>query len=106
LEKFEVPISCAWDLWPDFHFGGFGRFNAALIEYMTSFSSSTGIPLDPVYTGKVVFAVDQKMREQYFKSADKVMVIHTGGLQGLKGYRYRFPDQWTAYADTYGDASI
>lgn len=101
IARFEVSVVCTWEVWPDFHFGGFGRFDAALIEHMSAFSKATGIPLDPVYTGKVIFAIDQKVKEDYFTPTDKVMMIHTGGLQGLRGYKYRFPDQWAEYADRY-----
>ena len=104
IARFGVSVSCTWEVWPDFHFGGFGRFNAVLIDHMTAFSMATGIPLDPVYTGKVIFAINQKVKEDYFAPTDRVMMIHTGGLQGLKGYKYRFPDQWTAYADLYAQS--
>jgi 1-aminocyclopropane-1-carboxylate deaminase len=88
---------CHWDIWPDYHVGGFGKFNRELIDFMTAFTSSTGIVLDPVYTGKLLMAVTDKIKNLYFSEQDSVLAIHTGGLQGLAGYAYRFPEDWMGY---------
>ena len=88
---------CHWDIWPDYHLGGFGKFNRELIDFMTSFTSSTGIVLDPVYTGKLLMAVTDKIKNHYFNEHDSILAIHTGGLQGLAGYAYRFPEEWGDY---------
>jgi len=97
LSKYEINPSCSWDLWPEYHFGGFGKFNQELIEFMTSFTNATGVVLDPVYTGKLLFAVKDKMKNGFFRKGDSILAIHTGGLQGLAGYAYRFPEQWGGY---------
>jgi len=99
LSEYDIQPSCQWDLWPDYHFGGFGKFNQELIDFMTSFTSSTGIVLDPVYTGKILFAINDKMKSNYFNSQDSILAIHTGGLQGLAGYAYRFPEEWGGYVE-------
>lgn len=97
LSKYDIHPSCSWDLWSDYHFGGFGKFSEELIDFMTSFTNATGIVLDPVYTGKLLFAVKDKMESGFFRQGDSILAIHTGGLQGLAGYAYRFPDQWGDY---------
>jgi 1-aminocyclopropane-1-carboxylate deaminase len=97
LEQFSIVPSCQWELWPQFHFSGFGRFNQQLIDYMYNFSSATGVPLDPVYTGKMMFAINDQIEAGYFNTSDSIVAIHTGGLQGLDGYRYRFPEVWSTY---------
>lgn len=99
LSKYEIKPSCSWQLWPDYHFGGFGKFSKELIEFTTSFTNATGIVLDPVYTGKLLFAVKDKIKKGFFREDDSVLAIHTGGLQGLTGYAYRFPDQWGDYVN-------
>ena len=66
---------------------------------MVSFSADTGIPLDPVYTGKMMYAIDDQWKSGYFKQTDSILVIHSGGLQGLDGYRYRFPKVWGKYLE-------
>lgn len=97
LEEYQKPHFTNWELWPDYHFGGFGRFDHRLMESMDAFTSQHNIPLDPVYTGKMVVAVLDKIKTGYFKSTDVVMMVHTGGLQGLDGYSYRFPEVWGRY---------
>jgi len=97
LSNYNINPTCRWDIWSEYHFGGFGKFNQALIDFMIAFTSSTGIVLDPVYTGKLLFAVQDKIKSNFFGKDDSVLIIHTGGLQGLKGYAYRFPEQWKDY---------
>jgi len=97
LQDYKIEVSCSWQLWPDFHFGGFGKFNQELIDFMIAFTTTTGIPLDPVYTGKMMFGLNQKIGQEYFAGSDKILAIHTGGLQGVDGFKYRYPEQWKSY---------
>jgi 1-aminocyclopropane-1-carboxylate deaminase len=98
LDKYDVVPECNWEYWPDYHFGGFGKYNRSLIDFMTSFSQRHAIPLDPVYTGKLMYAIEDKRSAGFFKDDDTIVAIHTGGLQGLDGYKYRFPEEWGNYA--------
>ena len=97
LNEYKIKASCSWQLWPDFHFGGFGKFNQELIDFMKAFTNATGVPLDPVYTGKMMFGLHQKIGQGYFKESDQILAIHTGGLQGIEGFKYRYPEQWNGY---------
>jgi 1-aminocyclopropane-1-carboxylate deaminase len=98
LDQFSINPKCAWRIWPDYHFGGFGRFQEELIDFMSTFTRKYNIPLDPVYTGKMMYAIADQIKAGYFNEDDSMLSIHTGGLQGLKGYAYRFPDRWEDYA--------
>jgi 1-aminocyclopropane-1-carboxylate deaminase len=49
---------------------------------MNKLFESTGVPTDFVYTGKVFFAVQDLLREAFFPDGSKLLIIHTGGLQG------------------------
>ena len=64
----------------DYHFGGYAKKNKSLIEFCKSFSLKTNIPIEPVYTGKLFFAIDDLIKNDYFKSGTKVTLIHTGGI--------------------------
>lgn len=97
--RYNLQVNCQWDLWPDHHFGGFGKYNTELVEFMYSFTERTGIPLDPVYTGKMMFAIREKMKAGYFPGDEKVLCIHTGGLQGIQGFAYRDPRMWSPYLE-------
>lgn len=74
-----------WDLISDYHFGGYGKVNLELIEFINAFFEENKVPLDPIYTGKMVFGVIDLVRKNYFPSHSKILLIHTGGLQGIEG---------------------
>ena len=66
-------------------FGGYGKISEELIQFMNSFFSKTEIPIDPIYTGKMVFGVIDLIHKGYFAENSQILVIHTGGLQGIEG---------------------
>ena len=66
----------------DYHFGGYARYNPLLIEFMNNFYRQTEIPTDFVYTGKMVFAIYDLLKKDYFPDGSKILMIHSGGLQG------------------------
>ena len=74
-----------WELISDYHFGGFGKINLELIEFINAFFEENKVPLDPIYTGKMVFGVIDLIRKDYFPAHSKILLIHTGGLQGIEG---------------------
>ena len=74
-----------WDLITDYHFGGYGKVNDELIDFLNRFFRETKIKLDPVYTGKMVFGVVDLIYQGYFPENAKILMIHTGGLQGVEG---------------------
>lgn len=68
----------------DYHFNGFGKVTDELIEFINTFKVHTGIQLDPIYTGKMLFGILDLIIKDYFKDGCKIIAIHTGGLQGIK----------------------
>jgi len=66
----------------NFHQGGYAKTNPALIAFMNQLWETEKIPTDIVYTGKLLMAVDSLLKEKYFKAGSKILVIHSGGLQG------------------------
>ncbi len=69
-------------IWGDYHFGGYAKYNHALLKFMNNFFAETAIPLDFVYTAKMMYAILDKIKNNYFKKASNIICIHTGGLQG------------------------
>lgn len=69
-------------LFPNFHEGGYAKINARLLDFMNDFWLKEKIPTDIVYTGKLLMAVESLLKEKYFKPGSKILVIHSGGLQG------------------------
>ncbi len=73
----------------DYHFGGFGKVSTELITFINNFKKETGIPLDPIYTGKMMFGIVDMVKKGTFKKGTKILAIHTGGLQGIDGMNSR-----------------
>lgn len=74
-----------WSLNLDYHFGGYAKISKELIDFINRFKEETQIPLDPVYTGKMVYGIVDLICNGYFKKGTKILAIHTGGLQGIAG---------------------
>ncbi|WP_225875970.1 1-aminocyclopropane-1-carboxylate deaminase/D-cysteine desulfhydrase [Flavobacterium kayseriense] len=74
-----------WELITKYHFGGYGKVSEDLISFINTFYTTTKIPLDPIYTGKMLYGVLDLIESNYFPAQSKILVIHTGGLQGIKG---------------------
>lgn len=83
IRKFATKIN--WELQNKYHFGGYGKVSPELIMFINAFKKETNIPLDPIYTGKMVYGLIEMIREDFFIPGTKILAIHTGGLQGIKG---------------------
>jgi len=66
------------------HLGGFGKMPVELMEFINDFEAQYAIPLDPIYTGKALYKLSEMAENGYFKKTDKILFIHTGGLQGKR----------------------
>lgn len=74
--------SIAITLHPNFHGGGYAKYTPQLIQFMNDLYHHSGIPTDFVYTGKLFYGVYQLIEEGYFKAGSRLLLIHSGGLQG------------------------
>ncbi|WP_299097423.1 pyridoxal-phosphate dependent enzyme [uncultured Winogradskyella sp.] len=74
-----------WDLITDYHFGGYGKIKPELITFINDFKKRYNIPLDPVYTGKMMYGIFDLIEKRFFPKDSKILAIHTGGLQGIEG---------------------
>lgn len=75
--------SC-YQLLQGFDHGGFAKTSPALINFCRQFIVDTNIPIEPVYTGKMFFAISQLCRQGFFRDDDRIVALHTGGLQGAR----------------------
>ena len=71
-----------------YHFGGYAKVTKELIEFINSFEKQYEIPLDPVYTGKMIYGVFNLLYQKKFEPGSKVLLLHTGGLQGRVGFNF------------------
>jgi 1-aminocyclopropane-1-carboxylate deaminase len=74
-----------WNLISDYHFGGYGKITKELIRFINEFYLEYNIPLDPIYTGKMMFGINDLIQNNYFSKGSKILAIHTGGIQGVRG---------------------
>jgi 1-aminocyclopropane-1-carboxylate deaminase len=81
-----VPVNnpAHWQLLHNYHFGGYAKVNQELIKFCHAFQQQNNIPLDYVYTGKMFYGVMDLLKKGFF-SPGKILLIHTGGLQGNCG---------------------
>jgi 1-aminocyclopropane-1-carboxylate deaminase len=71
------------DVIEDCHFGGYGKYNEELIEFVSLFATQHSIQLDQVYTGKMAYAFNRDLKSGKFKKGETIVLLHTGGLQGI-----------------------
>jgi 1-aminocyclopropane-1-carboxylate deaminase len=74
-----------WEVIADYHFGGYGKVTPELIAFINQFYRENQIPLDPIYTAKMAFGVMDLIEKNYFPKKSKILLIHTGGIQGIQG---------------------
>lgn len=82
-----------WILEKNYHFGGYAKYTSELIYFINNFKKETGVLLDPVYTGKMIFGILDKVKKDDFKAGAKILAIHTGGLQGIAGFNQKLKNK-------------
>jgi 1-aminocyclopropane-1-carboxylate deaminase len=86
LQQAGVQDPGGWQIDLQGHEGGYARRSDALIAFMRDFADQTGVELDPVYTGKMMFRLHKLVEQGTFAPGDKIVAVHTGGLQGCRGF--------------------
>jgi 1-aminocyclopropane-1-carboxylate deaminase/D-cysteine desulfhydrase-like pyridoxal-dependent ACC family enzyme len=79
-----------WDMINEYHIGGYAKFSKDLITFINNFKTNYGVTLDPIYTGKMMFGLYDLISKHYFPTGSKIIALHTGGLQGIRGFNVRF----------------
>ena len=69
--------------------GGFAKVDPLLLDFIAQTEQASGIPLEPLYTGKALLALKQQVEAGRFAQGTRLIFIHTGGLQGLRGFSSR-----------------
>lgn len=79
-----------WSIQNDYHFGGYAKWTPTLVDFINDFKTQHDIPLDPIYTGKMLFGVFDLIKKGFFPKNTTIVAVHTGGLQGIDGFNTRF----------------
>jgi len=88
LEAYRTNYS-NWKINTDYHFGGYAKVKPVLVDFILNFEKKHGIPLEPIYTGKMLFGIMDLIKKDKFSKGTTILVIHTGGLQGNDGFDFR-----------------
>lgn len=78
----DVTPSANWQAVTDYHFGGYAKTTPELIQFIRAFERQTGVQIEQVYTGKMLYGIYDLARNGYFPNGSTVVAVHTGGLQG------------------------
>lgn len=89
IEKYLLK-EASFQLHTNYGFGGYAKTTTELLDFIKFFISKTGILIDPVYTGKMLFAIYDLAKKDYFLPGSKILAIHTGGTFGLLGMKNQF----------------
>jgi len=92
IEDYGVENFNNWSIDYNYHFGGYAKFKPELINFINDFRQRNNIALDPIYTGKMFYGIYAMIKEMLFKPGTRILIIHTGGLQGIAGFNQRFGD--------------
>jgi 1-aminocyclopropane-1-carboxylate deaminase len=74
-----------WSILNQYHGGGYAKFSANDAEVVRNFSRITDVDFEPVYSGKMIIALLDLIKSGYFPAQHRIVLLHTGGLQGLAG---------------------
>ncbi len=88
LEKFNIPKKRNFYIEESYHFGGYAKVNPELKQFIERFEKENNIPLDYVYTSKMMFGIYDMMERGGFEKGKTIVAIHTGGLQGNAGFKF------------------
>lgn len=75
-----------WELINNYHFGGYAKYNDDLVRFINEYKKKTGVLLDPIYTGKMLFGILDMVEKDYFQTGTSILAVHTGGFQGIEGF--------------------
>ncbi|MCU4421735.1 pyridoxal-phosphate dependent enzyme [Acinetobacter lwoffii] len=71
-----------WNILDDYCCGGYAKTSAALVQFIRDFEAEFSILLEQVYTAKMLMGIFDLIEKNYFPARSKLLVIHSGGLQG------------------------
>ncbi len=89
-----------WSLIHEYHFGGYAKVTAELVHFINDFRRIHSVALDPVYTAKMAFGVIDMIHRGKFAPGTKILMIHTGGLQGIAGMNKRLKNKHLPLIET------
>ncbi|MDB6063094.1 MAG: hypothetical protein JWM78_3197 [Verrucomicrobiaceae bacterium] len=93
LNSIDAHHCTRWSIDTAHHGGGYARMSADLEQFIANFQQQTRIPIEPVYSGKMLYAIHRRIERDDFERGTRLIALHTGGLQGMRGFGYRKTQQ-------------
>jgi 1-aminocyclopropane-1-carboxylate deaminase len=87
-----------WEILNNYHMGGYAKFHPEIVRIYNFYLKNYNIELDPIYTCKMMFAIEDLLLKKQINNC-KILCIHTGGLQGVTGFKNRYQKQWNKTLD-------
>ncbi|WP_339874687.1 pyridoxal-phosphate dependent enzyme [uncultured Algoriphagus sp.] len=89
IEKNNLESQGSYEIFTNYHFGGYAKHKQELIDFTWWFYENFEVILDPIYTAKMAFGIWDLVNKGYFPKDSKILMIHSGGLQGNIGFTER-----------------
>lgn len=89
IAGYQLVSQGSYEIFTKYHFGGYAKYGQELIDFIWWFYESFDMVLDPIYTGKMAFGIWDLIQKDYFPKGSKILMIHSGGLQGNVGFTER-----------------
>lgn len=83
LSHFQINSSSNWQINNDYHFGRYAKTPKELLDFIRQFEMENNIPLDNIYTGKMMFGIYDLVKKSFFKRGETIIALHTGGLSAM-----------------------
>ena len=80
----QTSSQATWSILHDYHHNGYAKCPPVLAQFCQHFTGVSGIPVEPVYSGKLFYGLRECLAKGQFAPNSRVLVIHTGGLQGAR----------------------
>ena len=65
----------------EYLFGGYARQHKVLDDFVMKWNEKDSIKIEPIYTGRLFFAAQQLIKQNFFQASSNILLIHSGGLQ-------------------------
>ena len=69
-----------------YHHGGYAKTTTSLLQFVSQFNEVNDFEIEPIYSGKLFYALFKMLSNGLFSPADNILAIHTGGLQYLPAH--------------------
>ncbi|MGY6520196.1 MAG: 1-aminocyclopropane-1-carboxylate deaminase/D-cysteine desulfhydrase [Mongoliitalea sp.] len=89
IQNHKIQVNGSYEILLEYHFGGYAKWTHELLDLIRQFKKSQNLALDPIYTGKMMAAILGEVEKGHIPTGSHILAIHTGGLQGVKGFEER-----------------